>query len=129
MTAWPAIQQDRFVASATFDGAAGVRCSLKGDADMVDPGPMTAFFRDLHMASIEAAVRTVVVDIVELEFASSSSLACIAGWLNRLAEAGPDDTVYGVVITGNTTTRWQKRTMAALQAIAPRLVSIDPVDR
>lgn len=68
--------------------------------------------------------RQVVVDLRELAFASSSCLKLFASWLVAVTELGEP---YHVKILACARYAWQQRSIPALLALAPAIVTVETI--
>lgn len=101
-----------------------VELALTGNADTQATVPLHELLTRLHMELVRLGVRSVVVDFTALEFMNSSCLKACVTWISVVqdAEAGQQ---YRVALRSNPELRWQRRSLHALAAIAPSLVSVE----
>lgn len=78
----------------------------------------------LHHDVIRGPARTVVADVRELEFASSSCLKLFVSWLERVQELD-DAHRYRVVFRADPRHAWQRRSLGALASFAADLVRVE----
>ncbi len=65
-----------------------------------------------------------VVDLRQLEFMNSSCFKCLVTWLHRLQQAPAADR-YAIRIVSSPSVSWQKRSLYAIRAFAPDLVTVE----
>lgn len=91
---------------------------LRGNADMRIKGALGQYLKDLDAQIRATGVRAVNVKMVDLYFVSSSCFQAIAAWLLMIA-ARPTDARYLVRFETHTGQPWQKRSLEAIQRVAP----------
>jgi hypothetical protein len=96
-------------------------CSGTADATALDR--LDQQLADVHRAAITAPTREVIVDLRELEFASSSSIKSFATWLHLIQQHA--DQRYKVRFRSNPRYSWQRRSLGALATFAPEIVEVD----
>jgi hypothetical protein len=120
--ALPAIDNPDFHASVSIaDSALDMR--LAGTADLNVRKQLDAFLASVHALASQRAVTRVTVDMRALEFMNSSCLKGVVSWIGTVHEA-PPDRQYRIVFLAKTGSRWQRRSLFALSAVATNLVSI-----
>jgi anti-anti-sigma factor len=119
MTELPSHVADAFRATTRRDGRT-LHLDLAGNADIQVAEPLHDLLAKLHAAAAELGIAHVAVDLRELEFMSSSCLKALVSWVSAL-----QDTDYRIAFRANPDLRWQRRSLGALQTIAPGLVTVD----
>jgi len=79
-----------------------------------------------HEQAVAAAVREVVVDLRDLEFATSSALKAFVTWLQGVHELAAEAR-YRVVFQSTPRHPWQGRSLHALKAFAGDVMEIREV--
>lgn len=77
----------------------------------------------VHDQAVAAKKREVLVDLRDLEFATSSSLKAFVTWLQGVHELAPEAR-YRVVFQSSPRHHWQARSLHALKAFAGDVVEI-----
>ncbi len=80
----------------------------------------------VHADAVGSAVPTVIADLRDLEFVSSTCLKAFVTWLQRVKELD-DKQRYRIVFRSNPTHSWQHRSLGALAVFAGNVVSIETV--
>lgn len=96
-----------------------IKITGNGDADAVRP--LETYFRRLHKELSSSHFRSVHVDLEEMFFMNSSCLKAFVSWIHRVDSEGGK---YTIELLMNPRLPWQKRSLATLQRLAPRVVSI-----
>lgn len=102
------------------DGVAVIR--LRGSAEGEVTGLLNGFFERVHDAICSAEVKSVRVELVALEFMSSSCLKGFIRWLVQIEALG--DSRYDVTFVSDPSRHWQKRSLRALQTLMPQIVTL-----
>jgi hypothetical protein len=96
--------------------------SLAGAAE----GPtdeLGAALTSLHQRALATKAREVTVDLLGLEFATSSSLKAFVTWLQAIHELEPE-AQYRVLVKSSTHHAWQARSLRALKAFAGEIMEV-----
>ena len=107
-------------ASLVVDGTTVV-AKFSGNAESDDYEPMAKFIGDVQTAATRANATRVVADLRELEFATSSCLKVLAGWVITIEEQSAP---YTVEFLSNPQHAWQRRSLRALEVCAPAVVRV-----
>jgi hypothetical protein len=99
-----------------------VSVALTGTGDLLAMPQLGSFLKQLHVEVTRLSVKLVVMDIRELYFLNSSCLKQFVTWLKSIRGAGTHG--YQVQFISNANLRWQRRTLAALQALSDGAVTI-----
>ena len=119
----PQLVCDDMTATSMADGDA-FRFALEGTADTQSRAALEKYVDALHEEALRRAVKTVHVDLRQLEFMNSSSLKVFVAWLARLNDLAPAQQ-YRMVLHSNPQLLWQRRSLAALSCFAAELVTIE----
>jgi hypothetical protein len=98
-----------------------VVATLHGSAESDNFEQVAAFVRDLEAQVTLASANRVVADLRDLEFATSSCLKVLAGWLIDLEDRSAP---YDVEFVTSTQHGWQRRSLHALATCAPSVVQV-----
>lgn len=118
----PGIKDTEFRASAGLDGDALVM-RLWGNADLRVSGPLGPFLDSVDEEARRRQLGEVVADFRELVFMNSSCLKEFVRWISGVEERAADR--YRIRFLSDPAAQWQTRSLQALRAFAPRLVSIE----
>ena len=118
----PGIKDAEFEATAAVDGQA-LTVRLWGDADLRVSGPLGPFLDCVDEEARSHHLAEVVADFRELVFMNSSCLKEFVRWIARVEER--PDNPYRIRFLSDPGAQWQARSLQALRAFAPNLVSID----
>ena len=77
----------------------------------------------LHANAMQSSAQSVVADIRDVAFASSSCLKVFVTWLQRVQELD-DARRYKIVFRSNPRHSWQRRSLSALAAFAAGVVEV-----
>ena len=118
----PGIKDTEFEASAAVDGDALV-FRMWGNADLRVNGPLGPFLDSIDHEARAHEVREVVADLRELVFMNSSCLKEFVRWVAHVEEqpARP----YRIRFLSDPSAQWQARSLQALRAFAPGLITIE----
>jgi len=105
-------------------GPGFVRVTFCGEADMAAAEAVRSALADAHGRALSLRSGEVILDLSRLEFMNSTCLKTFLTWLGRLEGLTPH-TRYRVRMISNPSTPWQRRSLHALVAFAPDLVTID----
>jgi len=118
----PGIKDTEFEASASVDGQALVM-RLWGNADLRVHGPLGPFLDSVDDEARRHQLAEVVADFRELVFMNSSCLKEFVRWIAYVEERGQNP--YRIRFISDPTAHWQGRSLQALRAFAPQIVSIE----
>jgi hypothetical protein len=113
---------DFSTATTRADGALHVRCI--GNAHLEAAAVFQAFMTALHQEAMEAGATTVVLDLRELEFMSSSCFKALVALVVAVG-ALPAGQRYAVRFRQAAEYHWQRRSLHALESLAVGVVSIE----
>jgi hypothetical protein len=93
-----------------------------GNGDMSAVHTLDGYLKrvDAEMQRLELA--EAVIDVRELYFMNSSCIKAFVSWIYRVSTAAKQ---YRVRFLANTRLHWQSNTLAALQRMAPTIVSVE----
>ena len=116
------IKDTEFEASANLDGEK-LTFRLWGNADLRVSGPLGPFLDSVDHEARRHQVREVVADLRELVFMNSSCLKEFVRWVAQVEDkvARP----YHIRFLSDPSAQWQTRSLQALRAFAPELVTIE----
>lgn len=106
--------------SLAVDGTT-VIAKFSGSAESETFEAMATFVRLVETSASTANATRVVADLRDLEFATSSCLKVLAGWVINLEERSAP---YTVEFVSNAQHSWQRRSLRALEACAPAVVRV-----
>jgi hypothetical protein len=109
--------------SITRDGGRLVLL-LSGSAETESLPALNQILAGIHEDAVRSSIPTVLVDLRELEFASSSCLKAFVTWLQRVQELEGANR-YTVVFRSEPKHSWQRRSLGALAAFASGVVQIE----
>jgi hypothetical protein len=98
-----------------------ITVTISGAAESGSFDQLASTFQEVHGKASAAPAARVVVDIRQLEFATSSCLKVLANWVIGASEL---DTPYRVEFRSNSKHAWQRRSLHALAAVAPGIVEV-----
>src|SRR5438105_1818256 len=101
--------------SITADGSVLI-ATIGGSAETAELDALSAFMNQLRSEADRIGAKRVVVDLRELEFATSSNLKVFAAWLIDVGDR-PDR--YTVELVSNPAHSWQRRSLRPIAACAP----------
>ena len=96
--------------------------TLAGTAESGAAEPMRAYFARLHSAAITAKSTEVRVELVALEFMTSSCLKELLTWFATVESAQQEGATYKVRLRGTQKHSWQRRSFSALAAFSSNVV-------
>jgi hypothetical protein len=117
----PGIKDTEFEATAAIDGQSLVM-RLTGNADLRVNGPLGPFLDSVDDEARRQHTGEVVADFRDLEFMNSSCLKEFVRWIAQVEER-PDH--YRIRFLSDPAAHWQSRSLQALRAFAPDLVTIE----
>jgi hypothetical protein len=116
------IKDTEFEATAAVDGEALVM-RLWGNADLRVNAPLGPFLDSVDDEAKRNHMGEVVADFRELVFMNSSCLKEFVRWIAQVDERA--DNHYRIRFLSDPTAQWQSRSLQALRAFAPSLVTIE----
>jgi hypothetical protein len=121
----PGIKDTEFEATAAVDGQSLVM-KLWGNADLRVNGPLGPFLDSVDDEASRNHMGEVVADFRELVFMNSSCLKEFVRWIAQVEERDEDRGVrYKIRFLSDPDAQWQSRSLQALRAFAPGLVTIE----
>ena len=118
----PGIKDSEFEATAAVDGGSLVM-RLWGNADLRVNGPLGPFLDSVDDEARRAHSNEVVADFRELVFMNSSCLKEFVRWIAQVDERPTDH--YRIRFLSDPAAQWQSRSLQALRAFAPNLVTVE----
>src|SRR5438045_1903626 len=109
MTLELAMANDVLTVAASHDGEQ-ITLRLEGTADTQSREQFEDYIHRVHDEAQRLGVKTVRVDLRELEFMNSSCLKVFVWWLSQLNELGPDKQ-YKLVFHSSPKLMWQRRSL------------------
>jgi hypothetical protein len=103
-------------------GLVGLVCT--GSAETAAVGRVESVLAAVHDDAVRRGARQVVVDLTDLEFASSSCLKAFATWLHVIQQLA-DHARYQVRFVSSARHAWQRRSLGALVAFAADIASVE----
>lgn len=98
---------------------------MTGVADLRAARPLADFLIGLHRDSVRHGVTEATVDLREVEFMSAPCFRGFVAWVGEIQREGADRQ-YRLAFIRSGERQWQQRTLHALVALAPALVSVEP---
>jgi hypothetical protein len=123
VVAIPGIKDAEFEATASTDGNTLVM-RLWGNADLRVNGPLGPFLDLVDDEAQRNHMGEVVADFRELVFMNSSCLKEFVRWIAQVDERAQR---YRIRFLSAPDAQWQARSLQALRAFAPNLVTIEAV--
>lgn len=117
----PGIKDSEFEATAAVDGGSLVM-RLWGNADLRVNGPLGPFLDQVDDQARRNHMGEVVADFRELVFMNSSCLKEFVRWIAQVEERADH---YRIRFLSDPDAQWQSRSLQALRAFAPNLVTIE----
>ncbi len=118
----PGIKDAEFEATASFDGQSLV-LRLWGNADLRVNAPLGPFLDSVDDEARRAHTGEVVADFRQLVFMNSSCLKEFVRWIAQVDERATDH--YRIRFLSDPSAQWQSRSLQALRAFAPNLVTVE----
>ena len=115
------IKDTEFEATAAVDGHALVM-RLWGNADLRVNAPLGPFLDSIDDEARRGHMGEVVADFRELAFMNSSCLKEFVRWIAQVEESAEH---YRIRFLSDPDAQWQSRSLQALRAFAPNLVTIE----
>jgi len=107
--------------TATLDA---IHLSMTGNADAMALTPIATLLADIDEEARRLAVKSAVADLSQLYFMNSSCLSLLVRWVTSRA-AREETSGYKIRFVANPNLKWQKRSLSALIALAPSVVSVE----
>lgn len=102
--------------------------TLEGEMATRDPAEtMSLFFHDIHRALVADGFKEFTLNVVGLVFVNSSGIRLFINWVTW-ARQTPEHGRYNLIIRMDQKVTWQRTSLAVLRALAPGVVTLDPVD-
>ena len=97
---------------------------MRGHADVGAKATLDGIVAEVDKEAGADAVQEVVVDLRRLDFMNSSCLKTLVTWLNNVRQR-PAEQQYRIRFLRDVNAYWQERSLAALQAFAPAIVTVE----
>lgn len=120
MVSLPAVTKDGFRLEVVAGAGPEVRFSGSGDMEAV--ADVKRFLKLLHAELSTEKAAEVRVDFAELYFMNSSCLKAFVTWVHDVDTQGRP---YAIRFLTNPRLHWQRRSLATLQRLAPKVVVIE----
>jgi hypothetical protein len=101
-----------------------ITVTCAGSAETATVDQFEQVLGTVHVDALRTGVTEVVVDLRDLEFATSSCLKALATWLHLVQQLEPP-AQYRVRFRSNPRHSWQRRSLGALATFAAEVVEID----
>ncbi len=101
----------------------GTELAIVGVADAEGADQLAAALAELHRNALAGSASEVTIDLVDLEFASSTAIKEIVSWLQLVIEL-PAEQRYRVRFKSSPKHSWQTRSLRAIAAFAGDVVEI-----
>jgi hypothetical protein len=97
---------------------------MKGVLSMRSPSEtVTPFLRRIHLATIDAGLKNLTVDLTQLRFMNSSSIRSLVDWVEWIRKE-PDAKRYRLTFLTKPDVTWQQTTLAAIRAFGGDHVAV-----
>jgi hypothetical protein len=97
---------------------------MTGVADLRAARPLADFLGGLHRESIRTRIADATIDLRDVEFMSAPCFRSLVTWVGQI-EHEPPDRQYKLSFIPSPERHWQRRSLQALAAMAPGLVSVE----
>lgn len=97
------------------------RVSISGSGETGGVDVLREFVERLHDVVVEAHLKKVFVDLVDLTFINSSCLKVLVSWVYKVDTSGRN---YGIQFVRDTRMHWQKGSLDTLRRLAPSVVTV-----
>jgi hypothetical protein len=104
-------------------GSDPIRVELSGNAESDSKPHLDQFFEAVHQQAVSAKCRSIDVDLMALQFMSSSCFKSFVTWLALVQKLAPEAR-YHIDFTSNPKIRWQRASLSALSCFAINTVRI-----
>jgi hypothetical protein len=101
--------------------------TCRGSAESEASAQLAAALAEIHADAVRRGARKVVLDLRELEFASSLCIKALVGWLMEVQDL---DAPHRYTVRARSTRKygWQARSLRALVAFAGDVFELDVAD-
>jgi len=100
-----------------------LQIAVTGNGDMSTVEALSRYLRQVHTVVVELALAEVRFDFRDLYFLNSSCLKEFVTWICGAVESSPKS--FKVRFVTNPKLLWQRRSLEALQRLAPNTVQIE----
>lgn len=108
----------------TDHDAGSVFVRMTGVADLRAARPLAEFLGGLHRESIRTKVADATIDLRDVEFMSAPCFRSLVAWVGQI-EHEPAERQYKLSFIPSPDRHWQRRSLQALSAMAPGLVTVE----
>jgi hypothetical protein len=99
--------------------------AMRGTIAIPDPGPSLGdFFRALHRAAMQDALREIVVDVRQLTFVNSSAIRLFVDWATWV-RALDESSRYVIRFRTDRRVTWQRTSFTVLQSLARKAITVE----
>jgi hypothetical protein len=102
--------------------AGGIELVLAGSCDSTGEDHLAILLPRVHAEATRLGATEVAVDLLALEFMSSSCLKRFVTWIHSVQDA---TVPYRITFVSSGAHPWQRRSLHALACFAPEVVNID----
>ncbi len=101
----------------------GNKIVMKGNVDSAQPGKfMQPFFAEVHENILKNGIKSIEVDIKELNFLNSSGIKELVAWIMKL-ESVPAAEQYKIKFLCNKDLLWQESSISTILFLNPDMIS------
>jgi hypothetical protein len=108
----------------TDQDAHSVFVRMTGVADLRAARQLADFLGGLHRESVRTRIADATVDLRDVEFMSAPCFRGFVAWVGQI-EHEPPEKQYKLTFIPNAERHWQRRSLQALAAMAPGLVTVE----
>jgi hypothetical protein len=101
-----------------------IRVRMRGTADIPARAALDQLLAQLHAETRRLAVKTVIVDLTQLEFMNSSCFKSFVTWIELVQNLEPQDQ-YRIQFLSDPNMHWQRRSLRALSCFAADLITVE----
>jgi hypothetical protein len=98
--------------------------SVSGNGDMAAVEGLSHYLRQVHTVITDLSMTQVEFDFRDLYFLNSSCLKSFVTWIRGMVEGG-SSTAFHIRFITNPKLYWQRRSLEALQRLAPGVVRVE----
>jgi len=117
------IAKEGFTITAS-DATEGIRVKFAGNGDMDATPVLGSYLKQLHADACHLGVREVAFDLSELYFMNSSCFKCFVSFISQIRKMDATGR-YGVRFLSNPQLHWQRRSLEAIRAFSPEVVTVE----
>jgi hypothetical protein len=108
----------------TDHDARSVFVRMTGVADLRAARQLADFLGGLHREGLRTQIADATIDLRDVEFMSAPCFRSFVAWVGQI-EREPSERQYKLAFIPNTDRHWQRRSLQALAAMAPGIVTVE----